>query len=1475
MKKFLLLSSIFVALSIQSSFAIDTYDIPGAEPAFRFSVYNEGETIVDEDSGASQTSTYTLSENQKSALFDAATNWKFIINNNNIYVPDKLPTFVVITEDIFNASAGSEYVDVGENFLITAINAYINQKTPTTPSSPQGLISVGKGLIPDYPGWNYYTGSTALYQATNPDLYSTMVHEIYHAMGLITNAGKHVPGDQTFYFSKDAYSKIGIWDSGLRIYQGPLNTTFDSDKILAANRGMSIKIDEDGTGTFDIVNNSPYFAGLKTLQVLTGDNSTDENHLQEIIYNKGGLVNYSSYYADNDDDLIIENPKVLGLPVNVIEENKPELSHIELRNSFMSHQMYQNWAILMEAELAVLKDIGYTDVELRDFFGKSYYLNGTVDNFVRGYGEWNESTSSYIPDSYSTIMNGIGLHIYSDNNFITQNCNTLSNGKYTIGTRIDGVNNTYTLDHSLIDVQGSDSIGIAVAWGKGHNIVVDGSSSVVASGENGIGVSFDFGKNVCGGMADDRGSYSSYIMKLKTNTTPDKDTQGALISNFDINGYIEGKKAAIYISENALVDQININNGATIKGNIISKWNSIQSGAHMTVMRQGTDEKWYPVDKEKIEEIYFTNLNLSGNTTIDGNIDGSNDIFNTLKISNTGNMNFKGNDMSVYLLNNTGTINFSNMTTTPELSIQDGYIKGNGILNFQNGINLASIRNIENTVNVGDNTLLSLLDGNASQININQLNANNVDLYIDFGDTFVLQNASPVGFNTLNLKQIAVDQSHADSLDSTESVQLFEATSPTTITINTLDLGSSANFYYKNNKYNFVQSATDKSILSITKTPGTFELADAIADTTAANYIVNEDESITKNLGTVNGGYFEISGDEINVAGHTGLVVDGNTNEKTVLKTDIYGASDSNITLINKANLVVTGKDDIQIGKNGETALTINDSSIEVELEKDGITFGGDIKGLGTNTQNMVIASAASINIDSVDNVVLATKSKTLNVKNTLTNTIWQIEDQNINILNDSYLSSNGTNTIVYNEGLLNLANNKASDITLNAMTLNTEMETNIDVDLGTLQTDRFVFNNTNNLVTNNNDLSIQSVNILNPNSTLTKENYFIPFFSPEYKNANFLGHISFNDSKNITTPVFNYNLDFTEDTTLNKGGFSFSRGKTRDYNSYNPAIVASPVAAQMGGYLSQLNSYEQAFQNLDMKMLMTREERQAFNMANRYASEVQPRVFSPTYLPEKDKGAWFRPYATFEKVGLSNGPKVESISYGSYFGGDSPMFSTKNGWDYQYSFYAGYNGSHQNYSGNSIYQNGGTLGLTGIWYKGDFFTSLTANVGAGVADASTMYGSEDITMFMTGVASKTGYNWELAKGKFIIQPSFLMSYSFVNTFDYTNAAGVKIKSDPLNAINIAPGLKFIGNLKNGWQPYIGMQMVWNIMDKTDFRANDVALPDMSVKPYFQYGIGIQKRWGEKFTGFFQTMFRNGGRTGIALSLGFRWTFGK
>ena len=267
--------------------------------------------------------------------------------------------------------------------------------------------------------------------------------------------------------------------------------------------------------------------------------------------------------------------------------------------------------------------------------------------------------------------------------------------------------------------------------------------------------------------------------------------------------------------------------------------------------------------------------------------------------------------------------------------------------------------------------------------------------------------------------------------------------------------------------------------------------------------------------------------------------------------------------------------------------------------------------------------------------------------------------------------------------------------------------------------------------------------------------------------------------------------------------------------------------------------------------------------------------TYSPLLLKEESAGFWVKPYASFENVPLKNGPKVSNINYGTLIGYDSPLTSVGNGFERVLTGYIGYNGASQRYSGVDAYQNGGLLGGTATFYKGNFFNATTLSVGASAGDASTMYGSENYTMLLAGLGNKTGYNFEFFDGGMILQPSMLISYTFVNTFDYTNGAGVRIESDPMHAIQLAPGIKLIGNTKNGWQPYIGVSMVWNLLDESKVTADSVRLPEMSIKPYVQYGVGLQKRVNDKFLAFGQAMIHNGGRNGVSLSAGLRWKIGR
>ena len=312
-------------------------------------------------------------------------------------------------------------------------------------------------------------------------------------------------------------------------------------------------------------------------------------------------------------------------------------------------------------------------------------------------------------------------------------------------------------------------------------------------------------------------------------------------------------------------------------------------------------------------------------------------------------------------------------------------------------------------------------------------------------------------------------------------------------------------------------------------------------------------------------------------------------------------------------------------------------------------------------------------------------------------------------------------------------------------------------------------------------------------------------------------------------------------------------------------AVEATPVAAQLGGYLQQLNSYNQAFMNMDMYMLSNKKDREA----QKEASKIN-----------EHGTIWVSPYGEFGTTSVHNGPNASTSLYGVFVGGESQLKDLGNGWEGMYGAYMGYNGSRQSHGGTTTYQNGGTFGLSGMVFKNDFFAGTTVNVGAGAGRNHTPINDyDDFAMLSTGIALKAGYNWELADGKFIIQPSLMTSYSYIHPFDYWNSTGLDVDAQGIHAIQVEPGLKFIGNLKNGWQPYAGVSLVYSIWDKTHFRMSSPtvggALPNLSINPYVKYGIGLRKVWGDRVAGFVQTYFMSGGRNGIGIHGGFRFAVGR
>lgn len=466
-------------------------------------------------------------------------------------------------------------------------------------------------------------------------------------------------------------------------------------------------------------------------------------------------------------------------------------------------------------------------------------------------------------------------------------------------------------------------------------------------------------------------------------------------------------------------------------------------------------------------------------------------------------------------------------------------------------------------------------------------------------------------------------------------------------------------------------------------------------------------------------------------------------------------------------------------------------------------------------------------------------------------------------------------NNISFTSGIFNMINNSVGVPKFNEFQIDGDTEFLADVDLKNKQMDRIT---ADNYLPNSGNIIVSGMNLLNdaPEGQDVTEIYFAP---KEFKDNVISGTSEAPTAGQTTyyTPIYRYDVSY--DNRENDGYFIFTRGGANTGNNtdnYNPSVLLTPTANLAAGQAAMNEAFKYVFEHADAFTQLPQNERFARINQNHYAINSD---FSGTYSPInnelQNQGLWIRPYTTFETMNLKNGPKVDAITYGTLIGFDSEFREMKNGWHNVFTGYLGYNGSQLDYSGVDSSMNGGLIGFTETFYKGNFWTAVTASAGAALSEAHTMYGKENMTSLLAGIGSKTGYNFEFKDGKFIIQPIMFLSYTFVNTFDYTNAAGVKIDSDPMHSIQLNPSVRFIANCKNGWQPYASVGMVWNLMNETSAKANNVKLPEMSIKPYVEYGVGVQRMWDDKYTAFLQGMVRNGGRNGIALTAGFRWTFGK
>ena len=577
----------------------------------------------------------------------------------------------------------------------------------------------------------------------------------------------------------------------------------------------------------------------------------------------------------------------------------------------------------------------------------------------------------------------------------------------------------------------------------------------------------------------------------------------------------------------------------------------------------------------------------------------------------------------------------------------------------------------------------------------------------------------------------------------------------------------------------------------------------------------------------------------------------------------------NNTSTNGKGGAIYTTKDLNIVSKNGYNSLfTGNTAKIDGKVEQNAIYMEtpedeGDVTlTLDAQSSGRFVLND-TINGNSYNLKMTGDKTGDVYFNNKIVNA--NITQNNVTSYVNDASQLNYNNNLAINSGIMNINNMGLAPLHLNSFVNNGTININsVDINPATETMGKIT---ADSYGTQTGTINVNGLNVLaDPNPDKLQTNVF-------FADSAFANTVKYNGSNEYMGKIYKYTVGYSPES----GEFQFVRGGgSNGADSFNPSVLSSSVNAQAGTNATVNETFHYVFEHADAFTQLPSMDRFAKINENRYALSSDFNNNIPGIAPEfNNKAGWFRPYVTFEKMNLRNAGAVNATTYGSLVGFDSDFQDLKHGWTGVTTGYIGYTGSQLRYSGADTTMNGGLIGFTQTFYKGDFWTALTLSTGASAGQTNTMYGKEDFTTLFAGVGSKTGYNFEFKEGKYIIQPVWFMSYTMGKTFDYTNAAGVRIESSPMHSIMLNPSLRFIANTKNGWQPYASVGMVWNAMNESSTTANGTKLPESSIKPYVEYGVGLQKRFKDDFIAFGQAMIRNGGRNGISLTAGFRWAIGR
>ncbi len=315
----------------------------------------------------------------------------------------------------------------------------------------------------------------------------------------------------------------------------------------------------------------------------------------------------------------------------------------------------------------------------------------------------------------------------------------------------------------------------------------------------------------------------------------------------------------------------------------------------------------------------------------------------------------------------------------------------------------------------------------------------------------------------------------------------------------------------------------------------------------------NDTYDLNEDLGSTGAGTINING-----------VPDDSGNKSTINLNNNSGFELANATTLNINNMKITGNDEVLTTTNSDAVVNLKNSEIDGNITNDGIL------NLNENAKVATISGSGTTNINSDFKVENAITGNAINLNNA---------ELTFGALGDISAASQ---FVANNGARVNLQDGAISNTNLGNVVLNSDLNLKIDGHFAEKQLDTITVNS---IQANDNHINISNISILTPT---TEEKFSI---SPigntqdEATKADLANAIAYTGGDMAMTPIYKYHVDYdSEDGMLNFTRFA-GTSATPSYKSFNPSILAAPVAAQAGAMTTMNQALYYSFEHGDSFM--------------------------------------------------------------------------------------------------------------------------------------------------------------------------------------------------------------------------------------------------------------------------------------------------